>query len=618
MPVIPKDNIWGLTVKRDGAEWKDFEIADVERFEWRGALNEPPTGRLVVLLDDRRDAAPVKLEAGLGSAIEVVIAPPERDSWDGETDSLIFAGELESADYLGQADGRARWEIAFRHKAHRLMQKANCRFWGEASDYGENKLEEVVRNLLSEAGLNVKKLEASKLARNAVVQYRETDFNFLLRLVEDMGFWIDFHPDSAGDLSITKDARGDGEKLSFANAIEWSLASAPTPNELELTSHANPLEYRVGSIIESAKAPNAPSKKAFGEMKVRDFDTGIESKDNAKIASAALLGAMTRSALTVRARAYGSCYLPGELVELDSEILEGVTGLQTKFLVTESEVVFTAAGIESSFSGHLTGAEYLPPRRAIRPRIDGVVPAIVTTSDANSEEHGRVRVKFPWGPSDQTQWVRVARPWAGKDRTVHFLPLVDDEVLVAFEHGDPSQPIIIGSLHNSDKTLPLELPGNWTQSLIQTRTGHKVTFEDKDGAQFIEVESGEKTHRIRLDDKDAFIEAFTGGGHHLKMDDTQELISLKSAGGHELLLNDKGKKVQLRSSGGAELTMDDNTQTVTLKVGGCKIEMAPAGITISAAQVTVKGDAKVAVEGAMTEVKGSGMLTLKGGMTMIN
>lgn len=598
MPVIPKDNIWDIKVKRDGAEWKDFEAIDLERFEWRGALNEPPTGRLVVLIDNRRDAAPLKLEDCLSKAIEVEIAPPGRDSFEGEGDTLKFAGEAESATYLGLSDGRARWELVFRHKAHRLMQSAGCRTWG-SDDYGGVKLEDIVRKLLSEAGLSVKKLDSCALARNTVLQYRETDFNFLLRLVEDMGLWIDFHPDSAADLSITKASRGVGEKFTYDNAMDWSLASAPTPNALELVAHPNPLEFRVGALNESAKADKAPSKKAFGEMKVLDYDTGIESMGNAKIASEALLRSMTRSSLTIRATAHNSCYLPGEEVELDGGFVEDVTSLESKFLVTESEVVFSADGLRSTFSGHLKGDDYLPARSAVRPRIDGVLPAIVETSDSSVDEHGRVRVRFSWAEDDQSAWVRVAQPWAGKERGVQFLPLVGDEVLVAFEHGDPSQPIIIGSLHNSENKIPTELSSEWTKSVIKTTAEHLITLEDKGGEEFIEVLTGPKAHKIRLDDKDEFIEVTSGGGHTLKLDDM-------------------GKKIELKSAGGAELTMDDNSQTVTIKVGGCSIEMAPAGITIKATQVTVKGDAKVAVEGAMTEVKGSGMLTLKGGMTMIN
>ncbi|MFG0273723.1 MAG: type VI secretion system Vgr family protein [Phycisphaerales bacterium] len=598
MPVVPVDNRWSLVVKRDGAEWKDFERADVERFEWRGALNEPPTGRLVVLIDSRRDAAPLKLEDCLGKSIDVELLPPGRDTFEGESGDLKFAGEGQSATYLGQSDGRARWEIVFRHKAHRLMQKACCKTWS-SGDYDDVKVEDIVRQLLSDAGLSVKKLESSKLKRNAVLQYRETDFNFLLRLVEDMGCWIDFHADTLSDLSITRSSRGAGEKLDSDNTLDWALESAPTPNLLDVIAHPNPKKFRVGAIKETAKADKAPSKKAFGEMKVVDFDTAISSEDVAKVAAEALVRSMTSPSLRVRATANGSCYLPGQEVELDNEFLDGVTSLETTFLVTASEVSFTPEGVTSTFSGHLRGEDYLPHRRAIRPRIDGVLPAIVVTSDSDVDEHGRIRVKFPWADDDMSAWVRVAQPWAGKDRGVQFLPHVDDEVLVAFEHGDPSQPIIIGSLHNSENTIPTSLSSEWTKSIVKTKAEHLLTFEDKGGEEFVEVLTGINGHKIRLDDKDQFIEVTSGGGHTLTLDDM-------------------GKKVELKSAGGAELTMDDNSQTVTIKVGGCSIEMAPAGITIKATQVTVKGDAKVAVEGAMTEVKGSGMLKLQGGMTMIN
>ena len=81
-------------------------------------------------------------------------------------------------------------------------------------------------------------------------------------------------------------------------------------------------------------------------------------------------------------------------------------------------------------------------------RILGVVTGVVT-NNKDPDKLGRVKVRFPWlSDTDESWWARVASPMAGKDRGVFFLPEVDDEVLVAFEHGDPRFPYVIGALWN--------------------------------------------------------------------------------------------------------------------------------------------------------------------------
>jgi uncharacterized protein involved in type VI secretion and phage assembly len=83
----------------------------------------------------------------------------------------------------------------------------------------------------------------------------------------------------------------------------------------------------------------------------------------------------------------------------------------------------------------------------------GVVVALVTKVDG--DHPGQVRLHYPWLTDDhQTDWVRIATLMGGHNRGSYFMPEVGDEALVAFEHGDPDQPIVVGRLYNADRLPP--------------------------------------------------------------------------------------------------------------------------------------------------------------------
>ncbi len=121
-------------------------------------------------------------------------------------------------------------------------------------------------------------------------------------------------------------------------------------------------------------------------------------------------------------------------------------------------------------------------------RMYGVVIGLVT-SNQDPDGLGRVKVKFPWLSEDEESWwARIAVGMAGPSRGTYFLPEVDDEVLVAFEHGDPSHPYVIGALWNG-KDKPPESNGDGENNVrvIRSRSGHVIRLDDKQGDERIEI-----------------------------------------------------------------------------------------------------------------------------------
>lgn len=141
----------------------------------------------------------------------------------------------------------------------------------------------------------------------------------------------------------------------------------------------------------------------------------------------------------------------------------------------------------------------------------GVVIAIVKNLN-DPDGQGRIEVQFPWlSDSLRSSWAPVATPLAGKQRGMFFMPEVDDEVLVAFEHGSFNHPYVVGYLWNG-KDIPPDSDSN--NRVIVTPGGHKLRFEDGGGKKVILKSSSGQT--ITLDDSDGSI-TLEGGQRILKM-----------------------------------------------------------------------------------------------------
>src|SRR5438552_656128 len=139
-------------------------------------------------------------------------------------------------------------------------------------------------------------------------------------------------------------------------------------------------------------------------------------------------------------------------------------------------------------------------QRGAANRLYGVMVGVVTNNQ-DPEGLGRVKVRFPWfSNEDESNWARVAAPMAGKERGFYFLPEVEDEVLVAFEHGDVRFPYVVGSLWNGKDAPPASNgDGKNNVRVIKSRSGHVVRLTDEDGKEMIEIVDKSAKNSIRID-----------------------------------------------------------------------------------------------------------------------
>jgi phage baseplate assembly protein gpV len=206
-------------------------------------------------------------------------------------------------------------------------------------------------------------------------------------------------------------------------------------------------------------------------------------------------------------------------------------------------------------------------------RIPGVVAAIVKSLDDPSSL-GRVQVNFDWmGDAPDGYWARVAAPMAGGDRGCFFMPEVNDEVLVAFDHGDVAHPYVIGYCWSQPDQPPfgadLEKRG------IRTVAGSELIFDDNAGASPTISLTTKGGFKLMLDESGAKITIATGAGVTIELDDAPPQVQVTLPTGNSLTLGPTGLDVSVAAG---TLTATAMTATIT----------APS-VTIDAALTTVTG-----------------------------
>lgn len=227
-------------------------------------------------------------------------------------------------------------------------------------------------------------------------------------------------------------------------------------------------------------------------------------------------------------------------------------------------------------------------------------PAIVTakvTDNCDPDKLGRIKVKYEWRDSnDESDWIRIMTPMAGNQMGVYFLPEVDDEVVVAFQNGDINAPIVLGSLWSKNIAPPDD---NASQKndirMIQSRSGHKIILDDKDGDEKITVIDKSENSSIIIDSKNKLITITSEKDMKLVADDGKLSIS--------------AKEIEVKST---EATKMESGSDFSITASSGKV-------AIESNELSMKASSQATVEasGSMT-VKASGNTTIKGAMVMIN
>jgi type VI secretion system secreted protein VgrG len=340
--------------------------------------------------------------------------------------------------------------------------------------------------------------------REYIVQYQESDWDFLQRWLEHEGFFYWFQHGEKGEKLIVADENEDATAIEDPKAISYrernnlSTGGAATIWDYGLVQRRIPA--RVALVDYNYRQPSAPlyasetvdEKRGFGTV----FSYGEHFKD-AKVGKA--MAALRAERFAAERRTYHGrtdCarFRVGHSFELENHFDAAHDG---EYLITAVEhrvgwPVHAEGGAEGSqrytarFEAIPFDVPFRPPRRTPWPRVHGVIHALVdgdTSGDyAELDEQGRYKVRMPYDMAGKkgmkaSRWIRMAQPYAGQGYGTHHPLHKGIEVLVAHVDGDPDRPIILSAVPNPRTTSP-STSANATQSVTQTASGIRIEMED--------------------------------------------------------------------------------------------------------------------------------------------
>ncbi|WP_367373636.1 type VI secretion system tip protein TssI/VgrG [Pseudomonas lini] len=350
------------------------------------------------------------------------------------------------------------------------------------------------------------------------VQYRETSFDFVSRLMEQEGIYYFFRHEQGRHVLVLADAYGahtgapgyasvpyypkNEQQRERDHIHDWHLAQEVQPGSLELNDYDF---QRPSARIDVRSA--MPRPHTAGDYPLYDYPgTYVQSADGEHYA---------RTRIEALQTLHEQVELAGNARGLGSGHLFSLTGFSrqdqnreylivgARYYISQESGESGGAGASAQFESSLTCIDaqqsYRPLPNTHRPIVKGPQTALVVGPKGEeiwTDQFGRVKVHFYWDRHDQSNensscWIRVSQSWAGKNWGSMQIPRIGQEVIVSFLEGDPDRPIITGRVYNAEQTVPYDLPENATQSGMKSRSSkggtpanfNEIRMEDKKGAE---------------------------------------------------------------------------------------------------------------------------------------
>lgn len=577
-----------------------------------------------------------------------------------------FHGHVAQFGYAGVEGRYYRYHAKLRPWAWLLSRASDLRV------FQQKNVPDIVKAVFDEHGFSDYRFDLSEThpQREYCVQHRETDLEFVSRLLEEEGINYyfqhesnkhtlimcdtnDMHPTLTGTPEISFSMSGGNKRSREEYVFDWSSRQSVRSGKTSMRDYdfKNPGNDLTASSAESRAHTHADFEVyEFSPGKYQQTSSG-QSRTNWRLHEF-----QSRQAL-FSGKSNATNIAAGSLFTLKEHPRDDQNGeyllLETKLLIDAGEYGNSASGAgrecyQCEFVALPKAQQYRPKISTPRPMMGGPQTALVVGKDGEeiwTDQYGRVKVQFFWdrdGVKNENSscWVRVAQPWAGKGWGAVFIPRIGNEVIVDFLGGDPDQPIITGCVYNADQTVPYTLPDNQTQSGIKTRSSlngtadnyNEIRFEDKKDEEEICIHAekdmnvvveNNATLKIGFDKKDAGDQTVDIYNHRtVTLDQGNDKLQIKK-GNRDVML-DTGNHSLTISKGNQTISIDagsssmEAAQSIELKVGGNSIKIDQQGITIKGMMVTVQGDSKADLKSPMTTVAGDATLTVQGGIVKIN
>jgi type VI secretion system secreted protein VgrG len=471
--------------------------------------------------------------------------------------------------------------------------------------------------------------------RDFCVQYRETDFDFASRLMEEEGISYYFEHQRGSHTMVLVD---DAEKFAPCPGLATAqVRPAGTPEELEDAVTACTREHavttdRVALDDYNFQTPSTPllASSAGDQANTVMFEYPGRYTRQAAGERLARLRWEARTVGAERLRGHGTCrgFVAGHRFTLGGHERPD---FNTAYVLRTLSLRADQDTYANEFEAFPARTAFRPEPRTPRPTIAGTQTAVVvgkTGEEIWTDSYGRVKVQFHWdraGRSDENSscWVRVAQGWAGKGWGSVVLPRIGQEVVVTFLDGDPDRPLVTGCVYNAVQTPAYALPGAQTRSTFRSSSSpggeacSEIRFEDKKGAEELYLHAGRNMTVDVVQDRNATIQQ---GNETLTVSKGTRTVTVQGEETHhngasfthetggDYVLNVSGNLV-IKASGSITLeagtSLSAQAGTSFTAKGGTSLQ-ASAGTTLAA-----KG-------GISAELSSDGITTVKGTLVKVN
>jgi len=572
----------------------------LESFRGSEGLSKPFTYELLLICDAPQ--LPLKSMICQQVSIEVELADAAPRFINGYLTRFASKGSDGALDHYGAT--LSPWLTMLRHRTDtRIFQ--NCTV--------DEVLAQVFARYPAYANYALRLSQPQK-RHTYLTQYRESDLNFVQRLLDEAGLFYFFehslegHTLVIGDDSTVLDALPEQAQIRFHSASVTETADAITRwcghRQLQAGSMAaQTFDYRqprnrLPVAMRSLNEQGAVQRFELydpGQYTHSTYDEG-EALLRRRVEVLELAGKHFEGASNCRAMRPGYSF---ELLQHPGHQTGPVEEREFLLMAVSCEghnnyLSGQQAGYFNTFTCVRKKIPFRPQLTTPRPTIAGPQTAIVVGPPGEeifTDELGRVKVQFHWdrhgGFNDQSScWVRVAQAGASSGFGSIQIPRVEDEVVVVFLDGNPDRPLIIGSLYNSSNTPPWALPANKTQSGLLTRsikgdgrTANFLRFDDKNGAERVSLHAERNLDtEVEADEKRKVggNRSITVGGRH------EETIRLESS-----IAVEEGSYLVTVDHGAVRIKA---ATSITLEVGSCMLRMEANGkVILSGVELDLAG-----------------------------
>ncbi|WP_186145194.1 type VI secretion system Vgr family protein [Burkholderia gladioli] len=511
---------------------------------------------------------------------------------------------------------------------------------------------QIVQSVLNDVGYSDVKpsLSGSYPAREYCVQYRESDFDFISRLMEQEGIYYFFTHAEGSHTMVLADALGahttvpSFEQIPYAPPTERGKRMKASISDWQTSREVNTTRVQLddydylkpkASLLASEDLTDQADATSVGGLEVYDWSyeyVGYDQKPSDGQRYAQVRADALNVPLLLSQGSTDACGLAtGVLFRLKDFPLADAN---QEYLVTETEIrlvepdYVSGGGIDDdeepfrcSFKAIRGRQPFRTAQTAPRPRIAGLQTAVVhgdTAEDIAVDKYGRVQVSFFWSRpgkphADNSCPVRVAQLWAGKRWGAQFIPRVGQEVVVSFLDGNPDRPLIIGSVYNADNMPPYSLPDNKTQSGVKSRSHqgggsedyNEIRFEDRKGAEQVLVHAQKDLREESEHDHDVQV------GHNYTL-----------TAGNQIRLVTGLASITMKSSGEIDIQGTNLTINGEMNVGlmsGIAMEInSKANLNMSSiAAMEILSEADCLIQSTNLQLIGTATAVLGGGAPMI-